>query len=528
MNLIQTLRSLGIEATSHGTVNGPTVDQHALTLDGSSVRKLEAVSRDLAVALGQSDVRILAPIPGTTHVGIETLATSRRIVAWDDVVADLNSEDHALPLVLGTDTSGNAVTADLAKLPHLLVAGQTGSGKSVGLDTIIASLAIGTDPAMVRLHLGDPKRVELSRWEALPHVENPVATSHADIAEQINDLVTIMEHRYELFEEAGVRNVAAYNDLVHEYGNQPTAPKPMPYHVLIIDEMADLLMSASGKVIEADLVRLAQLARAAGIHMVLATQRPIVQVITGNLKANIPSRWAFTVMGTTDSMTILDRADAKKLYGAGDSLALLPGSNEPVRVQAPYVSEHVLEQTIEQVVNTFGEDVDAASDLAASADDEVPEDFKLDDEVLAAAVGRKRAANAEVIGAAFDRTELHGMTNPAAQAILDAGRRKPDEEPGLVKAQADRIAAEDAAINEFKPTDLQSYVEAHEEAVRDMVRRKAVYMPGYVAPEAPAKSRVERFKDRVLLAASAGAVLVVGSGSVAAAVVIFREILAAA
>lgn len=444
--LTTVLRSLGIDATVVDIIEGPTVNQYRLDLKGTPVRKLETAHRDIALGLGQADVRIVAPIPGTNLVGVETQAVERSTVDWEDVEYHLADEQRTLPIALGVDTSGEPVVADLAKLPHLLVAGQTGSGKSVGLDAIIASLALGTDPAHVRLHLGDPKRVELSRWADLPHVEAPVATDHSEIADLVADLVVRMEQRYELFEQAGVRNIAAYNANssaeVDDHDREPLA-----YHVLIIDEMADLLMGSSGKAIEADLVRLAQLARAAGIHMVLATQRPIVQVITGNLKANIPSRWAFTVMGTTDSMTILDRPDAKRLYGAGDSLALLPGSNDPTRVQAPYVTEDDVEQIIEQVTEQFA-DLDVVDELVATEDDEVPADFAPPVDVEEAIEENQQRAVAE----AFDSAKLFELTSPAARAARDAGRAfKPTPlEPFLAQQQSDARALAEVAES-FRP-----------------------------------------------------------------------------
>jgi len=342
--VIEKLATFGFKATVEGRKVGPVVTRYELQLaPGVKISSIRAIAEDLAVALMSDRVRILAPIPGTSLVGVEIVNESRATVEFKTSLREAirvgrgEGRSMELPMALGCDTAGTPKVLDLAKMPHLLVAGQTGSGKSVGLGTIIMSLLYTRTPDECRLVLVDPKRVELSLFAKVPHVDR-VITESEDAAEMFAGLVNEMESRYRLLEQAGVRNIAAYN----------RDGLKMPYIVVVVDEMADLIMSA--KETEVSIVRLAQKARAVGIHLVLATQKPVVKVITGLIKSNIPSRLAFQVASKSDSRVILDTNGAEKLSGRGDMLALYVGVSDPERLHGAWVSD--LE--IASVVNSIG------------------------------------------------------------------------------------------------------------------------------------------------------------------------------
>ena len=342
--VIEKLAEFGFKATVEGRSVGPVVTRYELRLaPGMKLSQLRSVSEDLAVALESDRVRIQAPIPGTSLVGVEIVNDTRATVGFKSSLKEAirlgrgKDRKMELPMALGCDTAGNPKVMDLARMPHLLVAGQTGSGKSVGLSTVILSLIYTKRPDECRLVLVDPKRVELSMYSKVPHVDQ-VVTESEDAVEMFSGLVTEMESRYRLLEQAGVRNISAYNrDGVK-----------MPYIVVVVDEMADLLMSV--KAVESDIVRLAQKARAVGIHLVLATQKPVVKVITGLIKSNVPSRLSFQVASKTDSRVILDCNGAEKLSGLGDMLAFYPGVSEPERLHGAWVSD----TEIMSVVNSIG------------------------------------------------------------------------------------------------------------------------------------------------------------------------------
>ena len=340
--LTQALADLGVEATVLRAVVGPRVTRYELRLgSGVKVGKVRILQQDIAYALAATEVRILAPIPGKSAVGVEVPNTRAAKVTLGDVFQEYpNANDWTLPVGLGKDISGRAVFFDLAEMPHLLVAGTTGSGKSVMLNGLLTSLLLTTDPRQVKMVLIDPKRVELSQFGRVPHLITPVVTDVKKAANALQWGVAEMERRYEVLERLGVRSLEGYND---------RADTAMPYVVVVIDELADLMMQAGAKVEDA-IIRLAQKARAVGIHLVVATQRPSVDVITGMIKANVPSRIAFAVSSQVDSRVILDIPGAEALLGMGDMLYKPVSAARPSRVQGAFISEPEVERVVSAAV----------------------------------------------------------------------------------------------------------------------------------------------------------------------------------
>ena len=336
--LTRALSELGVQAHVVRAVVGPRVTRYELRLgSGVKVGKVRNLQQDIAYALAATEVRILAPIPGKSAVGVEVPNTKAATVTLGDVFREYpGANDWSLPVGLGKDISGRAVFFDLAEMPHLLVAGTTGSGKSVMLNGLLTSLLLTTDPRQVKMVLVDPKRVELSQFGRVPHLITPVVTDVKKAANALSWAVAEMERRYEVLERYGVRSLDGYND---------RAEKPMPYVVVVIDELADLMMTAAAKVEDA-VIRLAQKARAVGIHLVVATQRPSVDVITGMIKANIPSRIAFAVSSQIDSRVIMDAAGAESLLGMGDMLFKPVSASRPSRVQGAYISEPEVDRVV--------------------------------------------------------------------------------------------------------------------------------------------------------------------------------------
>jgi DNA segregation ATPase FtsK/SpoIIIE, S-DNA-T family len=336
------LSDLGVEAHVVRAVVGPRVTRYELRLgSGVKVGKVRNLQQDIAYALAATEVRILAPIPGKSAVGVEVPNTRPAKVTLGDVFqAYPDANDWTLPVGLGKDISGRAVFFDLSEMPHLLVAGTTGSGKSVMLNGLLTSLLLTTDPRQVKMVLIDPKRVELSQFGRVPHLITPVVTDVKKAANALAWAVAEMERRYEVLEKIGVRSVEGYND---------RAETQMPYVVVVIDELADLMMQAGAKVEDA-IIRLAQKARAVGIHIVVATQRPSVDVITGMIKANVPSRIAFAVSGQVDSRVILDSPGAEALLGMGDMLYKPVSAARPSRVQGAFISEAEVDRVVSATV----------------------------------------------------------------------------------------------------------------------------------------------------------------------------------
>ena len=329
--LTRALADFGVEAQVIRAVVGPRVTRYELRLgSGVKVGKVRNLQQDIAYALAATEVRILAPIPGKSAVGVEVPNTRPATVTLGDIFQEYPAaNDWALPVGLGKDISGRAVFFDLAEMPHLLVAGTTGSGKSVMLNSLLTSLLLTTDPRRVKMVLVDPKRVELAPFGQIPHLITPVVTDVKKAANALSWAVAEMERRYEVLEKTGVRSLDGYND---------RSETPMPYVVVVIDELADLMMAAAAKVEDA-VIRLAQKARAVGIHLVVATQRPSVDVITGMIKANIPSRVAFAVSSQVDSRVILDSAGAEALLGMGDMLYKPVSASRTSRVQGAFITE---------------------------------------------------------------------------------------------------------------------------------------------------------------------------------------------
>lgn len=355
VRLTNVLKQFGVNATIENAFIGPTITKYELKLEiGTRVNKILQLQDDIKLALATADIRIEAPIPGKPYVGIEVPNQSAAMVGFKDVLKSLlsNSKYQHNPLVvaLGKDVSGKPVFAQLDKMPHLLIAGATGSGKSVCVNTIISSILMRAKPDEVKLILVDPKKVELSIYNGIPHLLAPVVTDPKKAAAVLREVVAEMERRYDLFASVNARNIQGYNEFAKTYNEDHTdEPKEiLPYHVIILDEVADLMMVAS-KDVEDCIMRISQMARAAGIHLIVATQRPSTDIITGVIKANIPSRIAFAVSSSIDSRTILDTSGAEKLLGKGDMLFSPMGSSSPMRVQGCFVSDEEVSAIVHYV-----------------------------------------------------------------------------------------------------------------------------------------------------------------------------------
>ena len=332
--LIEALGHLGVQAQVSGTVAGPHITRYELQLaPGVKMARVSNLRNDLAYALAATEIRILAPIPGKRAVGVEVPNRHRRIVTLGDVYAAAPKGSSPLNVWLGKDVSGQAIFADLAKMPHLLVAGTTGAGKSGAVNAMLSSILLSATPDQVRLVLVDPKQVELNHYEAIPHLLTPVITSPRMAANALQNLVREMEWRYGVMSMKRTRSLPELNKL-----RISDDEKPLPYILCVIDELADLMMVAPADV-EESIIRLAQKARAVGIHLVLATQSPRVDVITGMIKANVPSRIAFAVSSQTDSRVILDQNGAESLLGQGDMLFSPVGTSQLQRIQGAYIDE---------------------------------------------------------------------------------------------------------------------------------------------------------------------------------------------
>lgn len=345
--ITETLATFDIPSRVVSWVAGPTVTLFEVEIaKGVRLNKVTALADDLALSLASSTVRILAPIPGKALVGIEVPNERRASVTLGDVLSP-SGEGGPLLLGIGKDVAGDPVQADLATMPHLLIGGTTGSGKSVAINAMLMSIIMRSTPSEVRLILIDPKRVELSLYNGVPHLYVPVVTEPKEAASALAWSVQEMERRLKVLQAAGARNVGAYNAMVQE-GKGPEGAAEMPYLVIVIDELADLMMVAA-KEVEESICRIAQLARAAGIHLVVATQRPEANVVTGLIKANITNRIAFNVASAIDSRVVLDQPGAEKLVGLGDMLFSTPAWPKPKRIQGCYVSEDEIESVVDHL-----------------------------------------------------------------------------------------------------------------------------------------------------------------------------------
>ncbi len=372
--LVEALAGHGVETTLIGFTVGPTVTRYELELGpGVKVARVTALNKDIAYALAAPDVRILAPIPGRSAIGVEVPNRQRSLVALGDLLAteEVTAADHPLDVPVGRDISGTTVVVNLADMPHVLISGATGAGKSSGLNSIITSLVMRATPDQVRLILVDPKRVEMGQYNDLPHLVVPVVVDPRHASVTLTHVVREMERRYDLLATHGARDITSYTAMLERGELEPgpsdpelvadaiydgsgveldaepePEPERLPYWVVVVDELNDLMMVAARDV-EESVVRIAQMARAVGIHLVLATQRPSVDVITGVIKANIPSRMAYAVSSLADSRVILDQSGAERLIGKGDMLLVTASSNVARRLQAPWVSEDEVRRVVE-------------------------------------------------------------------------------------------------------------------------------------------------------------------------------------
>ena len=407
------LQEFGIVASVEEVLPGPVVTSFELMpAPGVKVSQISNLSKDLARALAVQAVRVVDVIPGKPYVGIEIPNVNRQIVGFKDILASDAFQNSPSPLTmgLGKDIAGNPVVANLAKMPHLLVAGTTGSGKSVGVNSMIVSMLYKSTPNEVRLIMVDPKMLELSIYEDIPHLLTPVVTDMSDAANALRWCVFEMDRRYQLMAKMGVRNIAGYNEKVQaaidagepivdplyqqmatfnmEMSAPPPTLTPLPYIVVVIDEFADMIMVV-GKKVEELIARLAQKARASGIHLILATQRPSVNVITGLIKANIPTRISFQVSSKIDSRTILDQMGAEQLLGMGDMLYLPPGTGSPMRVHGAFVSDDEVHRVVDfikqqgapQYLEAITRDPDAVAHEAGGAPEDAEQDLLYDEAV---------------------------------------------------------------------------------------------------------------------------------------------------